>query len=46
MFRIFYAPTFPDLICTNYLPDFVPVCMQNFFTEKYALRVNFLILIV
>jgi hypothetical protein len=43
--RIFYAPTFPELICTNYLPDFLRNYMQIFDTEKYALRVNFLILI-
>jgi hypothetical protein len=43
--RIFYVPTFPELICTNYLPDFLRNYMQIFDTEKYALRVNFLILI-
>jgi hypothetical protein len=43
--QIFYVPTFPELTFTNYLPDFL-LDMHTFYTEKYALRVNFLILIV
>ncbi len=34
--RIFYVPTFQELICTNYLLDFRPDYMQIFYTESSA----------